>query len=503
MLYKKINQSATIKTIAISLLMINFLISGQAQTTLVAQKKMTAQEYIEKFKEIAIREMERKQIPASITLAQGLHESSNGNSRLATEANNHFGIKCHKNWTGETFYMWDDDPTESCFRKYDNAETSYVDHSEFLLKDRYKELFSFDITDYESWAHGLKKAGYATDSAYAKKLIANIQRHKLYEYDLAMSMVDIDNFEMNNEENGSEIYVTPQNLNRQLRRKTRSNIFKEYQKGLFQQNGITYAVARENETALEFAARFDIPYRKFLIFNDLVDGDKLVSYQYCFIQPKKQKYKGTESFHKIEANETMYEIAQYYGLKLSDLLERNLLKEGQEPKVGEVVLLNDKAATAPKTRSNYEIERDIQFEESTPNQKITEEKKQEQKINTDKVNNSLKLDVPVYSNETYNPAKQVNSSTENDEKFENISFPAEDKSDFSLEPESEINNNESKVNTAPALSEKEYVIHNVENGETLFSIGRKYGVSWDKIRDYNQLDKISLETNQEIKIPRL
>jgi LysM repeat protein len=184
-------------------------------------------------------------------------------------------------------------------------------------------------------------------------------------------------------------------------------------------------------------------------------------------------------------------------------LERNLLKEGQEPKVGEVVLLNDKAATAPKTRSNYEIERDIQFEESTPNQKIIEEKKQEQKINTDKVNNSLKLDVPVYSNETYNPAKQVNSSTENDEKFENISFPAEDKSDFSLEPESEINNNESKVNTAPALSEKEYVIHNVENGETLFSIGRKYGVSWDKIRDYNQLDKITLETNQEIKIPRL
>jgi LysM repeat protein len=199
----------------------------------------------------------------------------------------------------------------------------------------------------------------------------------------------------------------------------------------------------------------------------------------------------------------MYEIAQYYGLKLSDLLERNLLKEGQEPKVGEVVLLNDKAATAPKTRSNYEIERDIQFEESTPNQKIIEEKKQEQKINTDKVNNSLKLDVPVYSNETYNPAKQVNSSTENDEKFENINFPAEDKSDFSLEPESEINNNESKVNTAPALSEKEYVIHNVENGETLFSIGRKYGVSWDKIRDYNQLDKITLETNQEIKIPRL
>jgi flagellum-specific peptidoglycan hydrolase FlgJ len=183
MLYKKINQSATIKTIAISLLMINFLISGQTQTTLVAQKKMTAQEYIEKFKEIAIREMERKQIPASITLAQGLHESSNGNSRLATEANNHFGIKCHNDWTGETV-LKDDDAVQECFRKYNDPAESFKDHATFLTgRNRYASLFELPKDDYEAWAKGLRLAGYATDPNYPEKLISYIERYELYQYD--------------------------------------------------------------------------------------------------------------------------------------------------------------------------------------------------------------------------------------------------------------------------------------------------------------------------------
>jgi len=147
--------------------------------------------YIEQYKDIAIREMHRSGIPASITLAQGILESNWGNGSLALNANNHFGIKCKSHWTGPSFYHKDDDYKrgkliKSCFRSYDSAEDSYVDHSNFLQDNpRYARLFTYDRTDYRRWAHGLKKCGYATDKKYAYKLISFIKKYKLYEYDLA------------------------------------------------------------------------------------------------------------------------------------------------------------------------------------------------------------------------------------------------------------------------------------------------------------------------------
>ena len=145
--------------------------------------------YIEKYQSIAIREMHRSGIPASVTLAQGILESSWGNGSLALNANNHFGIKCKTYWTGPTFYTEDDDYkngklTKSCFRAYDNVESSYIDHTDFLMSnERYRSLFEFDHTDYINWANGLKKCGYATDKNYAKKLINNIQKYELYRFD--------------------------------------------------------------------------------------------------------------------------------------------------------------------------------------------------------------------------------------------------------------------------------------------------------------------------------
>jgi len=146
--------------------------------------------YIEKYQKIAIREMHRSGIPASITLAQGILESSWGNGSLALKANNHFGIKCKSHWTGPSFYIEDDDfkngkLIKSCFRAYDNAEASYIDHTDFLIENpRYQKLFSYDRTDYKKWAHGLKKCGYATDKKYAYKLINNIQKYNLSRFDL-------------------------------------------------------------------------------------------------------------------------------------------------------------------------------------------------------------------------------------------------------------------------------------------------------------------------------
>lgn len=152
--------------------------------------------YIETYQKIAVREMHRSGIPASITLAQGILESSWGNGSLALKANNHFGIKCKSIWEGPTFFIKDDDYkrgklVKSCFRSYDNAEDSYVDHSEFLTNNpRYERLFSYDRTDYTKWAHGLKKCGYATDKKYAYKLINTIKKYQLHEYDLMPEMTE-------------------------------------------------------------------------------------------------------------------------------------------------------------------------------------------------------------------------------------------------------------------------------------------------------------------------
>ena len=145
--------------------------------------------YIDNYQSIAIREMHRSGIPASVTLAQGILESSWGNGSLALNANNHFGIKCKTYWTGPTFYIKDDDYKngkliKSCFRAYDDAESSYIDHTDFLMSnERYRNLFEFSHTDYVNWAHGLKKCGYATDKRYAEKLISNIQKYELHRFD--------------------------------------------------------------------------------------------------------------------------------------------------------------------------------------------------------------------------------------------------------------------------------------------------------------------------------
>ena len=147
-----------------------------------ARNKITTEEYIATYKKIARKEMKQHGIPASITLAQGILESGNGNSELARRANNHFGIKCTKDWNGKTYHIDDDKPNE-CFRRYKHPEASFHDHSAFLKSKRYSGLFELDRDDYKGWAKGLKKAGYATNPKYPQLLINLIEKHKLYQYD--------------------------------------------------------------------------------------------------------------------------------------------------------------------------------------------------------------------------------------------------------------------------------------------------------------------------------
>ena len=165
----------------IKLLIISLFIGMSAYAQ--HNQKSPQEIYIEQFATLAVEEMYRSGVPASITLAQGLLESRYGLSELAVKGNNHFGIKCHNNWNGKKIY-YDDDAKGECFRKYPSPEQSYRDHSDFLrYRDRYKFLFDYNTTDYKSWANGLKKAGYATDPSYASKLIRIIEDYRLYEYD--------------------------------------------------------------------------------------------------------------------------------------------------------------------------------------------------------------------------------------------------------------------------------------------------------------------------------
>jgi len=384
--------------------------------------ELSVDDYISKFKDIAIQEMERSGIPASITLAQGIHESAYGNSRLAKSANNHFGIKCTKDWEGKKEYKWDDEARKSCFRVYVSADDSYVDHTDFLLnRKHYAFLFDYERSDYKRWAKGLKKAGYATDPKYPDKLIKTIEKYKLAKYDKSTGILTYDTTNVKGIKN-LPIYAS----SGKHRTKPRSFFFKSYKPGFFRINGASYAISRKGESALAVAKRFGIPYKRFLKFNDLEDGDNLMDYQPAYIQPKRATYKGEETFYKVERDVTMYEIAQEFGIKLSNLLEFNLLKEGEEPKNGELILLKEKALTKPKLRPKGHVD-------LLPSPYIDDEKanklkspvksttKLPNKVTIPKVERPKPQDIvvntPTYDNTIYADTAHINTSKSKDKTF--------------------------------------------------------------------------------------
>ncbi|BDS13546.1 glucosaminidase domain-containing protein [Aureispira anguillae] len=390
-------------------------------TLTLAQKgdkgDLTVDEYINTFKNIAIQEMERSGIPASITLAQGIHESAFGNSNLAKKANNHFGIKCTKDWEGKSMYKWDDEAQKSCFRVYTSADDSYVDHTDFLLNRRhYAFLFEYKRSDYKRWAKGLKKAGYATDPKYPDKLIHTIEKYKLAQYDKATGLLTYDTTRLKN----PNTYVK----SGKYRAKPRSFFFKSYKPGFFRTNGATYAISRKGESALAVAKRFGIPYKRFLKFNDLVDGDNLMDYQPVYIQPKRNAYKGEETFYKVEKDITMYEIAQEFGMKLSNLLTQNLLEVGEEPMNGELIMLKEMALSKPKLRAKSHI--DTLPSPYVDDETVKKVKKQvvPTRVVIPKVERpkpqSVEVNTPTYDKAIYSDTARINTAKSKDKAFLNV-----------------------------------------------------------------------------------
>ena len=302
-------------------------VQGEAQKQSQAQEspqpKMTRTEYVEKYKSIAIAHMKRYGIPASITMAQGILESSAGNSDLARRSNNHFGIKCKKNWTGAKVYH-DDDAKGECFRAYPTVEESYEDHAKFLDDSpRYDSLFAYPSNDYKSWARGLKAAGYATAPDYATRLVKIIEDMKLYLLD-----------NEGDETPKNSVAVSDVQVNPNAYRVT-VNSHNGY--SVYRSNHASYVVAKEGDTYESIGKTFEVSPAILRMFNDAAKDATLSKGDIVYIEYKSTHWLGDEMQHKVGAKESIRSISQLYGIRLKSLLKLNKMNEGDDVKTGDVI----------------------------------------------------------------------------------------------------------------------------------------------------------------------
>jgi len=305
--------------------------------------------YIIKYKSIAIREMQLYKIPASITLAQGMIESGCGKSVLAMDSKNHFGIKCQKDWPGDT-YFYDDDTEKECFRKYNNVDESYRDHSLFLTtRSRYAALFTLPITDYKGWAYGLKQAGYATNPDYPNILIRLIEKNKLYLLDGSPSALsedvaingpeDEDNPVVKPSVSGKKHQVSNEGriLFRENHRMPDPKDFEylytsELGRKVYQNCKVPFIIAKKGDTWFSIAKEFKIFSSQVFKQNDLLESDPITPGQMIYLEPKHRK--NTAGIYKVKKGDCIYSISQEQCIKLPLLLKYNNLLPGDEPKPG-------------------------------------------------------------------------------------------------------------------------------------------------------------------------
>ncbi|HPK10167.1 MAG TPA: glucosaminidase domain-containing protein [Saprospiraceae bacterium] len=309
-------------------------------------KNPVAEEYIAKYKQIAEFEMKRTGIPASVKMAQAILESDMGRSDLAREANNHFGIKCGGSWDGKNYYKHDDDYNhdgtliESCFRHFEDAEASFMEHSNFLTdpkkESRYGFLFNLSPDDYKGWCNGLRDAGYATDSKYPKKLIDIIEKYNLY---------DLDNEVLS--ENTAPIVKSNSS-------ESKSESILKYQ--IQSEGRLQYIVAMGGESYQEIASAVGLDLEDILNFNEAFDfrNAQLNAEDKIYIKPKMRTFKGIQEKHRVVEGETLHSISQLYGIKIATLRSKNKIQKGEEPLVGEYIYLQGtpKKSELPTHKTN-------------------------------------------------------------------------------------------------------------------------------------------------------
>lgn len=313
---------------------------GHGQSTDVIQN------YINTYKETAIAEMQRTGVPASIKLAQGIHETTAGTSDLVRRSNNHFGIKCKSNWTGESVRHTDDAPHE-CFRKYDDPSQSYRDHSDFLKgSSRYASLFDLDPLDYTAWAYGLKKAGYATNPRYPQIIIKLIETWHLQDYTLiALGKMPAENNMAATmaEPDQEEVVVAVASAPIPVQRR-------DYPQGEFKINNTRVIYAEAGTSILAIAQQYNIPLTRIFEFNELEQTEVLLRDQLIYLQRKRKT--GSSDFHIVKQGETIQDIAREEAIRLESLLEYNHLQSYMQPAAGEQLYLRAKAPGIPKLAKN-------------------------------------------------------------------------------------------------------------------------------------------------------
>lgn len=294
---------------------------------------ISVQEYVNAYKDLAISEMLRTGVPASITLAQGMIESDFGRSRLAVEANNHFGIKCHSDWTGQTIRHHDDKRNE-CFRKYKKVAESYYDHSDFLKAgSRYTFLFDLDITDYKGWARGLKKAGYATNPDYANMLIRKIEENNLMAFDRGRNLNNREQVAQDKAEQSIAVRDTDV-ANYQDVTKNGGGAVAAQVPRIRENNRIQYIIVKDGETREKIEKDFQLLKWELPKYNELKDDFVPVPGQMLYLQPKREKADPGKEFYTTAEGDTMYEVAQRFGIKLKSLYDMNRMEDGEEPATG-------------------------------------------------------------------------------------------------------------------------------------------------------------------------
>ena len=354
-----------------------------------ASAQSPIEKYIAQWAPTAVREMYRSGVPASITLAQGILESRYGLSTLAADGNNHFGIKCHKDWTGKKQYH-DDDAKGECFRVYDTADESFRDHSDFLrYRDRYKFLFDLETTDYKSWAYGLKKAGYATDPGYPGKLIKYIEDYKLYEYDTmpldqtsvleekaeAIEKKDVKkDVKVKEQPSKEKAKAQKKSVKESKRKKAKKKAsaddeltgkipqsplsleepkridksqLEEFKFSLtreaYSKNGVPFVTSVEGETYSTIAARYGLFLKEILKYNDLTAPQELLPGTVVYLQAKKnQSEKGLDKFIVEDDSQSLRDICQRFGVKMSSVVKMNGFAPGYQPSEGDTILLRGK-----------------------------------------------------------------------------------------------------------------------------------------------------------------
>ncbi len=310
------------------------------------EPKITKLDYIRQWKDEAIFQMVEHHIPASITLAQGMLESRYGNSTLARNANNHFGIKCH-DWKGKKVYH-DDDKRHECFRKYKNPSDSYEDHSQFLKQPRYQFLYDYKITNYKAWAKGLKKAGYATDPKYPRRLIDLIETYNLDQYDREGLKMMKAGKKPNRKNNKPQKYHRPKKKKNQ----PTEDIFVDDElpdvaisnarKINSSKNNIKYVVAKNGDTFESIALDLDLMPWQVWKYNDMQKTDNLTPGQIVYIQPKRNN--GSKKWHTLKEGESLWDVAQRYGVKLKKLYKKNGWSSDFSPAVGTKISLKKNIA---------------------------------------------------------------------------------------------------------------------------------------------------------------